>query len=198
MNLPELLILSRDLHVELGEISGTCCVCGNKTETGHRINFSGNFTNWDILQFGDCICEKCNILFQDQIYRRSSWIATVDEFKTGKARELITFLENPAYPFAMYLTWSGKKQGYLYLIDAVNESEYVTIGFDYDIYSFSIPDFIDYYNEVKSLLVQNVIKTELLTGNFRFKTFEKLGRKKIEELEQRKKVRLWQLAIKLA
>lgn len=198
MNLPELLILSRGLSVEIGIIDGTCCVCGDKTETGHKADFSGNFTNWDVLKYGDCICEKCHVLFQDQIYRRSSWLATVDEFKTGKAKELITFFEAPEYPFAMYLTWSGKKQGYLYLIDSVNMSEYVTIAFDYDIYSFKVSSFVKFYNEVKQLLEKKVMKYELQTGNFRLKTLEILGRERIEELDRRKGVRLWQLAIKLA
>jgi len=100
-----------------GNVGGKCIVCGRMTKSGHRIDFSDNFTMWALLQEGDCICEHCYTLCRDQKYRRKSWVATKDGIKFLEKKDLLsTLLSPPNPPFAIYITKSGKKQGFLLLV----------------------------------------------------------------------------------
>jgi CRISPR type IV-associated protein Csf1 len=115
-----------------GNRTGKCVVCGYPTEHGHPLDFSDNFTSWSLLEQGDCICEYCYSLVRKQEYRRKSWIATLNGVRFLQRTEILPTMCNPPDPpFAMYITKSGKKQGFLHLINRVNYSKdrYV-IAFD--------------------------------------------------------------------
>jgi len=100
-----------------GEQRGICIVCGTKTDAGNDIDFSSNFTSWSLLQEGSCICEYCYTLCRSQDYRRKSWVASESGVRFLDRTEILpTLLNPPAPPFAIYLTKSGKKQGFLHLI----------------------------------------------------------------------------------
>lgn len=198
MNLPELIIKGRKLSLVNGNIKGICVICSKNSDKGHALNFSANFTNYDLLKDGNCMCPKCHILFEDQTYRRKSWLATEKEFKTGKAKELIQFLYDPVFPFSMYLTFSGKKQGYLLLIDTINTSDHIVLAIDYEIYIFDRKQFIKYLDEAKSLIGKGIFKKELISGEFRLKSLEKIGESHLKTLINKRGDRIWRLAIRLS
>jgi CRISPR type IV-associated protein Csf1 len=101
-----------------GNKSGTCIVCGTTTDKGNKIDFSANFTAWSLLQHGDCICEYCYTLCRTQDYRRKSWVANKEDIKFLQRSEILqTILNPPNPPFAIYITKTGKKQGFLHLIN---------------------------------------------------------------------------------
>jgi len=114
-----------------GSLSGKCVICGFKTDKGHPVEFSDNFTAWNLLHEGNCICEFCYELVKNQDYRRKSWIATVEGVKFLKKDEILPTLLDPPIPFAIYITRTGKKQGFLQVISKVNYSkERFFIAFD--------------------------------------------------------------------
>lgn len=102
----------------LGNTVGKCVVCGENTQNGHKIDFSERFTSWSLLTDGDCICEHCYTLCRDQQYRRKSWVVTPGEVTFLTRKDVIPVLLNPPDPpFSIYITKSGKKQGFLHLIN---------------------------------------------------------------------------------
>ena len=103
-----------------GSIVGKCVVCGHNTEAGHPIDFSSNFTAWNLLQEGNCICEYCYELVKNQDYRRKSWIASADGVRFLTRKEVLSALLDPPVPFAAYITKTGKKQGFLHIVNRVN------------------------------------------------------------------------------
>ena len=105
-----------------GDITGRCIICGFDTDKGHTIQLSDNFTAWNLLQEGKVICEYCYPLLKNQDYRRKSWIATSNGVKFLKREDILPILLDPPVPFAMYITKTGKKQGFLHLINRVNYS----------------------------------------------------------------------------
>jgi len=114
-----------------GCVKGRCIICGFSTDRGYKIDFSDNFTAWNLLQQGDCICEYCYTLIKNQEYRRKSWIATTGGVRFLKRTEILPTMLNPPVPFVMYVTKTGKKQGFLHLINRVNYSKYkYFIAFD--------------------------------------------------------------------
>ena len=119
----KILRLSEFFEPIVGNLKGKCVVCGFSTEKGHPVNFSENFTAWNLLQEGNCICEHCFALLKNQDYRRHSWIATLDGIEFLKRDEILPKLLDPPIPFAMYITKTGKKQGFLHLINRVNYSK---------------------------------------------------------------------------
>ena len=114
-----------------GNIEGTCVICGYYTKYGHKVKLSDNFTMWSLLQEGNCICEYCYELLKNQDYRRKSWIATTNGVKFIKRHDVLPFMLKPEVPFAMYITRTGKKQGFLHIVNRVNYSrEHYFVAFD--------------------------------------------------------------------
>jgi len=106
-----------------GSVAGKCIICGFPTDRGHSIDLSGNFTAWNLLQEGNCICEFCYTLLKNQDYRRKSWIASLNGVEFLKREDIPPIMLDPPTPFAMYVTKTGKKQGFLHLINRVNYSK---------------------------------------------------------------------------
>lgn len=106
-----------------GSLKGRCVICGFETSKGHPVDFSDNFTAWALLQEGNCICEYCYELIKNQDYRRKSWIAGSDGIKFLRQEEVLPTMLDPPVPFAMYITRTGKKQGFLHLVNRVNYSK---------------------------------------------------------------------------
>ncbi len=133
MNISRQILRTSQLFppTEGGEV-GTCIVCGTSTRKGHRIDFSSNFTAWSMLWDGDCICEYCYTLCRDQQYRRRSWVATKQGIRFLQKSEILEVLLNPPEPpFAIYITRTGKKQGFLQLVNRLSYSrEHYFIAFD--------------------------------------------------------------------
>ena len=62
----EIRTLSQLLPPTLGTKKGKCVVCAQTTEKGHPVEFSDNFTAWNLLQEGNCVCEYCYTLLKNQ------------------------------------------------------------------------------------------------------------------------------------
>ena len=107
-------------------------MCGFETERGHDIDLSDNFTAWNLLQEGNVICEHCYSLLRNQNYRRKSWVADSHGVRFLQRGEILdALLDPPKPPFAIYITKTGKKQGFLHLINRPNYSrERFFIAFD--------------------------------------------------------------------
>lgn len=147
-------------------LEGRCIVCEQYTRNGHKIDFSNNFTSWNLLGDGDCICEYCYTLCRDQQYRRKSWVATPDGIKFLKREEVLpVLLDPPKIPFAIYITRSGKKQGFLHLRKRVNYSkERYYIAFEDEllfITRFELQRMVDVAKKARELKFP---KTELING----------------------------------
>lgn len=102
---------------EHGKIKGDCVVCARKTDHGLDVDFSDNFMSWNLLFEGNCICPNCYELTRNQDYRRTSWVASRNGVEFLRRDEILRFLQRPPRPpFAIYITKTGKKQGFLKLV----------------------------------------------------------------------------------
>lgn len=121
-----------------GNITGTCCMCGEHTTHGNKKKFGTNFTSGDVVSTGNCICEYCqHVVKNSNTYRRTMFLLTRNEFRKFKKDELeqIITKELPENePFYIYTTRTWQKVGYILLNNYcnTNNKEYVVIC-DYDI-----------------------------------------------------------------
>lgn len=97
-----------------GPLSGTCVLCGEEG-TGNKPKFSSSFTGYNSLFRGEIMCGTCQAFMARRDLRMSCWVATAaDPVKTVKFKEARPVLtEPPEPPFAIYLTRSYKRQGWL-------------------------------------------------------------------------------------
>jgi len=174
--------------------------CGCDTEHGHSNTLiSNNFTAGDRLGGGDVVCPECLYVYNEPTYRKRAWVvteSTFSEVKRENAKELL--LNPPEPPFVIYLTQSWKKQGFVNLINRVQESQTdYTIGLDYELIEVNTKKLEKYCTLISDILDKKITKTELSTGNFKAKSYEKLGYD-IELIEKIKTLvgnPLWNLAI---
>lgn len=149
-----------------GSRNGKCIICAHYTEKGHDVDFSGNFTSWNLLQEGNCICEYCYTLCRDQQYRRKSWVASLKGVRFLKRDEILpVLLEPPEPPFAVYITKSGKKQGFLHIVNRVNYNKnHYCIAFEDSILFVersSLREMVEIARQARNLKFS---KSELLNG----------------------------------
>jgi len=106
-----------------GNLKGECVLCGRHTESGHPVEFSENFTSYNLLREGDCICEHCYTLLKNQEFRRRSFVLSregVRFLSREECREVL--LSPPDPPFFIYITQSGQRQGWLSAMHCVSYS----------------------------------------------------------------------------
>jgi len=197
--LSRLICSARHIEPEQGTLTGSCIFCGLETNTGHKAKLKDTFTAYDLVQGGSCICPECWHMYNEQMYRKKAWVVTPSTFtevKRDGAKELL--LNPPDPPFIIYLTQSWKKQGWINLINRVQESRTdYTIGLDYELVEVNTSKLEEYCALITELLEKKITKTELSTGNFRAKSYGKLGFD-IELMEKIKMLAgnpLWNLAI---
>lgn len=197
--LSKLLCSSRGITPDKGTLTGSCILCGLETECGHKAELKDTFTAYDLIQGGTCICPECWHVYNEQMYRKRAWVVTPSTFtevKRDSAKELL--LNPPEPPFVMYLTQTWKKQGWLNLINRVQESKSnYTIGLDYDLIEVNTEKLEEYCTLISEILEKKVTKTELSTGQFKAKSYEKLGydMELIEKIKTLVGNPLWNLAI---
>lgn len=178
MILSNLICNARGIEPSKGSIQGTCVFCGCESDNGHpKKIISDNFTAWDRLAGGNVVCPECNHVYTEPTYRKKAWVVTESTFtevKRENAKELL--LNPPEPPFVIYLTQSWKKQGFVNLINRVQESQtdYI-IGLDYELIEVNTKTLEKYCTLIAELLEKKIMKTELSTGNFKAKSYEKLG-----------------------
>jgi len=164
------IVLSDWFNPVYGGKEGKCVVCGRFSKKGHPIDFSPNFTMYSVLEGGNIICEYCRSMLDNQDLRRHSWIAYIVDGekileKLDRKRVLEYLCDPPNPPFVIYVTRTGKKQGYLMLVNRVNMSRnFYNIVWD----DVLIPVFRDrvvfYHTVVKNALEKGLRKSELLHG----------------------------------
>lgn len=197
--LSKLLCSARNITPDQGDLTGSCILCGLETVHGHKAELKDTFTAYDLIQGGSCICPECWHVYNEQMYRKKAWVVTPLTFlevKRDGAKELL--LNPPEPPFVIYLTQTWKKQGWLNLINRVQESRtnYV-IGLDYDLIEVNTTKLEEYCTLISELLEKKIMKTELHTGQLKAKSYEKLGydMELIEKIKTLVGNPLWNLAI---
>lgn len=185
-----------------GDREGICVVCGGKTEEGHPLPFSDNFTGYSYLTYGDCMCPHCFTFFKDQNFRKKSWVVTEKQVNFLKRCEIIAeIIDPPEPPFAIYITQTGQRQGWLNGMKFINYSQdrfYIMTDFAGCILADRKEAHI--MNEIiKALRVRKVSKTQLRTGDFTMyiykKSVENNWQHLIDEARKHIKKPLWEVML---
>jgi len=183
----EILVLSDFFPAETkGNIDGKCVVCGRSTDQGLEIDYSKRFTNWNLLQGGNCICPPCYELTRNQAYRRSMWVVNREAITFFKKKDMLQHVMNPPDPpFAMYLTRTWKKQGFFKLINKVNYSreQYVT-ALDMQLIQVNREKAAEMKETAETLRKRKITKTELTSGQFYSHRYDTLDLSLIYKIQQ--------------
>lgn len=208
MNLSKLLLIATNGDIKKGDIAGTCVVCGTETKSGIPLKkmVSDNFTGWNCLFSGNCMCPECAFIFSDQTFRRRSWLASENGFKTFKNDEACSILFSPAAPpFFIHIAKIGQKQTWLRCMNSVanNPNQYWFSHENYDIpILFEKNKAQLYLNMALAALDMKITKTELRTGEFKPKTwtmaYEKGCQDFLRDLSKFKRDPLWEVIVDVA
>lgn len=208
MNLSKLLLIATNGDIKKGDIAGTCVVCGTETKSGIPLKkmVSDNFTGWNCLFSGNCMCPECAFIFSDQTFRRRSWLASENGFKTFKNDEACSILFPPAAPpFFIHIAKIGQKQTWLRCMNSVanNPNQYWFSHENYDIpILFEKNKAQLYLNMALAALDMKITKTELRTGEFKPKTwtmaYEKGCQDFLRDLGKFKRDPLWEVIVDVA
>ncbi|MCD6154552.1 MAG: hypothetical protein J7J22_02065 [Candidatus Verstraetearchaeota archaeon] len=205
MNLGELLAVAKKATPPEGNVSGVCVVCCKETNKGFPLKkcISGNFTGWSYLYSGNCMCPECAFLFSDQTFRKRSWVASLSGFRTFKNDEALEILFSPPEPpFFIHIAKLGQRQTWLSCLNRIasDSHRYFLSHEKYDIpILFERAKAEEFAKDVKRALELGITKSELLTGEFKPKTWKKIlqhgKRNFLKELAQRKGDPLWEVIV---
>lgn len=175
--LSSMICHARKIIPTKGQIIGICVYCGNSTIDGHSFKPTGQFTTYQHIQGGTCICPECNVMKLSQDYRRSMWWVNGYKYCGFKQNEAKYMLQNPPKPpFVMYMTKTWKKQGWPQLVTRINESkEYFIVGFDYELVIVESKKRDECLQFAQELMAIGITKPELLTGNLKHNSYTKLN-----------------------
>ncbi len=180
LTLGKLLLLARQDEPQVGDISGTCVLCSRPTEQGQPIKkvVSNNFMGWPSFFSGNCFCPACAYLFSDQTFRKKSWVASVSGgfriFRNDEAQEIL--FNPPQAPFFIHIAKRGQKQTWLSCLNRIasNPNRYWFSHESYDIpILFERERAREYAKWVDEALEFGLTKTELISGQFKPKSWEK-------------------------
>lgn len=173
----ELIVQRRGLRIDAGTREGRCIFCGLSSDYGHQAKLKTNFTGYSYLQAGEIICPYCFELYNNNEYRKNMWVVTNDEFRLFKRAEAKEILLNQlSTPFAIYLTKTWKKQGWITLMNKINyDSKNFFVGFDYDVILVEREKLVEYLNLISELLNLKISKTELQIGQLKVRSFERIN-----------------------
>ena len=197
ITLSQMICQARKINPTQGNIQGTCVYCGLHTDHGHKFVPTGQFSTYQLILGGSCICPECNEMKLSQDYRRSMWTVNPEEFKPFKQIESKYNLQNPPKPpFCMYLTQTWKKQGWPCLVNRVNtDKNYFIVGYDYELVLVEANKRDKYLDFAQELIDKGLTKTEILTGDLKAKSYEKIDfdLNTIEILKELSRDPLWDL-----
>lgn len=187
----------------LGKVAGKCIFCATETTQGQKADLGHNFTAYQFLQDGSCICEYCYELYKNQDFRKKAWILEDEKLEFVKDKKIILdFLLNPrGNQFLQYITFTWQKQGWLQLLYKLNSSQHrYFVGVD-DTVLFISRELAQQYFNTSSMLMKYAMKTEIETGNYYVSSLRKLVgaglQDRIAEFQQCAKDPLWRLVVKL-
>lgn len=174
--LSKMICEAREITPQKGTLHGICVYCGDNTTHGHEFKPTGQFTTYQHIQGGSCICPECNAMKTSQDYRRSMWWVNASEYTEFKQNEAKYILQHPPEPpFVMYMTKTWKKQGWPQLMTRINESQnYFIVGFDYELVVVDAQKRDEYLEFAQEMIDIGLNKTELLTGILKHRTYAKL------------------------
>jgi len=179
VKLGELLLKATGSTPQTGNTKGVCVVCGAEVNNGIPLKecVSDNFTGWSYFFSGNCMCPECAYLFSDQTFRRKSWVASLQGFKVFKNDEAQQILFNPPDPpFFIHIAKTGQKQTWLSCIHRVahNPHKYFFSHEKYDVpILFEHDRAATYIQIIAEAMAKGLTKTELTTGEFKMKTWQK-------------------------
>lgn len=189
----------------LGDKEGYCCICGDKTQNGHTISFSNNFTGYSFLAHGDCICPRCYAFFKNQDFRKKCWIATQKEILFVGRHECEKYLLSPPEPpFAIYITKSHQRQGWLSGLQYVSFSkEYFYILTDFvDVVVADLEKIKQLYSLIQELRGKKISKEQFKSGEFSMYIYKKAIQEGWDKLltEAKKYIKkpLWEVMLYVA
>jgi len=189
----------------LGNKRGYCCICGEKTNKGHDVPFSNNFTGYSFLTHGDCVCPYCFTFFKNQNFRKKCWIATEKEVLFLKRQECEKYLLFPPDPpFAIYITQSHQRQGWLSGLQFVSfEKERFYILTDFVDVVFANLEWIKKIHFlIEKLRERKVGKEQLRAGEFSMYIYKKAIQQGwddlLEEAKKYAKQPLWEVMLYVA
>ncbi len=185
---------------ERGNVKGKCVFCTETTEYGFKKVFSGNFTGYNRLFEGNCICEYCNAFFREQKYRKSNFIVTKDNVNFLKRVEILENLLNlPNPPFFIYLTFTYQKQGWLGNFDRISYSgKRFYICTEKNVIYVEIEKLIGYIEFAKELREYKIPKKDMLSelSVNSLKKLEEAGKRDLKEkLEEIDNKNLWEVIV---
>jgi len=196
ITLSELICNARDINPDVGDILGNCIFCGRYTYAGFPAKLKENFTAYEYLQSGEVLCPQCYHMYNENEYRKSMWYVTQDTFQKIKRDNVKSLLLSPPEPpFAIYLTKTYKKQGWISLMNRVNfNRNSFILGFDYDVITVT-PKIHEYNDAIEKLVEQKVTKQELLTGHFKPHRYDKIDHGIIRTVQKNIGNPLWEVCI---
>ena len=153
-----------------GDRAGRCVACGMDTTSATPAQLPNTFTTAYKLYAGSVLCPHCAPLFKERSLRNRSWVASQTEFRYIQRNEWrAALIEPPEPPFAIYLTLSGQKYGYLPLIRRIstNRDRY-WLATDWQespllIHRAQLAELIPIAQQLRA---RGVPKTQLLTAQF--------------------------------
>lgn len=124
-------LIARHIGTVPGPDAGTCFLCGNETDQGHRRAPSSSFTAYADCSTGAVICPACMAALSHWDCRGRSWLVTMDRFRpVTKDDKLIlrdALLDPPEPPYAIYVTHGRQKQSWITLARRVSTSRSIAI-----------------------------------------------------------------------
>lgn len=182
---------------EEGVLEGRCVVCG-RVGRGFPARFPESFTAYAWLQGGSIICSKCKAMLENQDLRRRSWVAFFENGKPvvrflSRNQVLNVLLNPPNPPFAIYVTRTGKKQGYLQLANRVSFSRNIFyVAFD-DLLINVRRDVLEKYVKLARKALALGFRKKDLTGGCSVKAW--LNREVCFKIEKVRGDPLWELVV---
>ncbi|MHA1910409.1 MAG: hypothetical protein ACTSYA_01825 [Candidatus Kariarchaeaceae archaeon] len=174
-------LVCQHLSFKEGEFSGRCVFCGLSSSVGFSLKrIKNSFTAFSHLHVGEIICPECLTLYEDPSFRRRSFFVTRKSFeflKRGKKSKgdlrtvwevlvSLNTLTQKELPFALWITESYKKHGWLTMTHNLNYStKRAQITFE-ETTLFWVPELAFEMREVADKLLKCVYKKNLLQGHY--------------------------------
>jgi hypothetical protein len=200
--LSKLLHQSQGIDPELGELNGTCCLCGETTTKGHKKKFGSNNTAGAEVSTGDVICEYCIWLQKNSNeLRRAMWLVTEKEFKKFKKQEAKEVILNlPDEPFVLYLTNTWQQIGWIKLSNRISlDKSMIVCATDYKIDFVDVEVIKDLFKFIETLRELKIPKKELESGTLSMHHLRKVDnpRMVLKRLSKYKNNPVWNLCVYL-